>query len=61
MFCRTLEFSCLEQGLCICFYCYLEMQQELLFESLQVFTNLSEAGKKKFKIDKESAFFCSGW
>lgn len=46
MFCRTLEFSYLEQGLCICFYCYLEMQQELLFESLQVFTNLSGAGKK---------------
>lgn len=49
MFCGTLEFSCLEQVLQMYFYCYLEIQQELLFESLQMFTNLSGAGKKSLK------------
>lgn len=61
MFCRTLEFPCLEQGLHDYFYCYLEIWQELLFESPQVFTNLSGAGKKSLKWIKESASLCIGW
>lgn len=44
MLCRTQEFSCLEQGLHMYFYWYLEMPQELLFESLQVFTKLNGTG-----------------